>query len=118
MSDISRVFGAGWANKVTLYVPSTVDVDRPLDANAAESVVTRSLHLLAGRFGGATAIRAQGAWLAENGLVLEGTTLVYAFSAQLTIDDLTTVKAFCEALKVEMRQEAIAVEVNGELLFV
>lgn len=119
MSDISKVFGAGWTNKVTLYVPSTADVDRPLDANTAEAIVTRSLRLLATLFGGATAIRAQGAWLTENGrLVLEGTTLVYAFSEQLTTDDLTTVKAFCEALKAELGQEAVAVEINGDLRFV
>lgn len=119
MQEFARVFGEGLANKVTLYIPSTTDVDSKLSEDAAAEVVNRAARLLADRFGGATAVPAQGAWVAESGkLVVERITLVYAFSGKLTTDDLESIKLFCEALKVELKQEAIAVEINGVLAFV
>ncbi len=113
------VFGKGLTNKVSLYVPSTVDIRQSLTESATEEYVNRSLRFLANLFGGATALSAQGAWEAQSGdLVTEQVTIVYAFSDTLTSDHLTAVRQFCEALKRELRQEAVAVEINGELFFV
>lgn len=120
MVSFAEVFGSeGMGNKVTLYVPSTVTVDQPLSQSAADEFVSRSLRLLSELFGGATAITAKGAWVANDGeLVVEVVTLVYSFSANLTTDDLVKIKAFAETLKAELGQEAIAVEVNDRLLLI
>lgn len=119
MNAIAKVFGDGLGNKVALYVPSTADVDQALSESAAKEVVNRSLRLFSDLFGGATAVPASGAWVASDGeLVVESVTIVYSFSGELTTDSLTKIKLFCEALKAELGQEAIALEVNGALVFV
>lgn len=120
MTEIARVFGSeGLANQVTLVIPSTTDVNHPLSHEAATEVANRALRFLSELYGGATAIPARGAWVAQNGqLIVEGSTLVYSFCGQLTTDDLIKIKAFCESLKWELKQEALAVQINGKLLFV
>lgn len=120
MSVIAKVFGSeGLSNRVALYVPSTTAVDQPLDESTAEQFVSRSLRLMSELFGGATALPASGGWVASDGkLVTERVTIVYSFTGDLTTEDLMKIKFFVESLKAEMRQEAIAVEINGRLIFV
>lgn len=106
-------------HKIQIYVPSTTNVSEVLDNDKAAIYVDRSLRFLSEEFGGATAIPAQGAWVANNGLLVkESITLVYAFTDELTVDGRKKVLAFCETLRNELEQEAIAVEINGELSFI
>ena len=119
MDKIAQVFGtSGWDNKVTLYIPSTTDRDVSLSAQAAEQTVNRAKRFMASLFGGATAVHAEGSWLSDDVLIDESVTLVYSFASVLTEADLHKVKGFCEALKTELKQDAIALEVNGELIFI
>lgn len=104
-------------SKVTVYVPSTVNVNEQID-NSAQ--VERVARLLSECFGGATASPVSGYWVAsDKSLVIEHTTMVFAFcdtaSAEKYIDDVVRL---CVSLKHEMSQEAIALEYNGEMYFI
>lgn len=102
--------------KVSVYVPSTKDVNIPID-NRKE--VEGVLKMLSHAFGGATSTDAIGAWVSASGLVRERTTIVFAYcnSDQLK-SNITYVINYCEALKSSLGQEAIALEVNNKLYFI
>ncbi len=103
--------------KVSIYVPSTVNVNEQTD-NSAQ--VKRTITELAQMFGGATASKAVGGWVCGSGeTVLEEVTIVYSFcsSAQLQ-ENFTKVYAIAERIKNEMQQEAVTLEVNGQVKFV
>lgn len=104
-------------HKVTIYVPATVDVDKAVD-NTAQ--VDAAAALLSGLFGGATSSPAVGYWLTGSGqLVRENTTIVFAFAAEEALEDgIDKVVEFCDNLKAEMAQEAIALEVDGSMYFI
>lgn len=104
-------------HKITVYVPATVDVDKAVD-NAAQ--VDAAAALLSGLFGGATSSPAVGYWLTGSGrLVKENTTVVFAFAAEDALESgIDKVIDFCDNLKEEMRQEAIALEIDGAMYFI
>ena len=104
-------------SKVAIYVPSTLNVNEETDNTAQVMNIIRKLSTL---FGGATASDAVGGWVAENGqTVIEKVKIVYSFctSDQLK-EHISTIIAICEELKTEMSQEAITLEINGQVKFV
>ena len=103
--------------RVAIYVPATDNVSEAVD-NAA--MVESCAEMLSNFFGGATIQPGRGAWVSErDGLVLEDTTIVYAYC---TAEDLqkhaAEVEAFALAMKRDMHQEAVSVEVNRELYII
>ena len=103
--------------KVSVYVPSTTDINIKTD-NSEQ--VAKTAEMLSSKFGGATATKALGLWMSDSqGLVREEVTIVYAYctSEQLELhaDDVVT---YCENLRDEMKQEAVSLEINGELYFI
>jgi len=103
--------------KVSIYVPSTVNVNEKVD-NSEQ--VKRTITELASMFGGATASKAVGGWVCESGeTVLEEVTIVYSFcSSEQLQENFTAVYAIAERIKKEMSQEAVTLEVNGQVKFV
>lgn len=103
--------------KVTVYVPSTRDVDVPIDNT---KYVNRAATLLSECFGGATSSDALGYWVSDDkGLVKEHTTMVFAYAGDQELkENLDRVIDFCESLKKEMGQENIALELNNEMFFI
>lgn len=104
-------------SKVTVYVPSTTDVDKVIDNRPQVEAVAR---LLSDCFGGATASPVKGYWVANNGdLVVENTTMVFAYctTEQATIH-MPEIIQKCRELKRDMGQEAIAMEYNGQMYFI
>lgn len=104
-------------SKVAIYVPSTLNVNEQTDNTAQVMNIIRKLSTL---FGGATASDAVGGWVAENGqTVIEKVKIVYSFctSDQLK-QHISTIIEICEELKNEMSQEAITLEINGQVKFV
>lgn len=104
-------------SKVSIYVPSTTNVDVPVDNKEQVKSVIKELSLL---FGGATASNAVGGWVAENGeTIIEHVTIVYSFctSEQLR-DKFDEVYGIAERIKNEMQQEAVTLEINGQVKFV
>lgn len=104
-------------SKVSIYVPSTQNVNVPIDnSEQVRSVITELSRL----FGGATATQAVGGWVSESGeTILEKVTIVYSFctSEQLR-EHFEDVYGIAQRIKDEMQQEAVTLEINGQVKFV
>ena len=104
-------------SKVTVYVPSTTDVDKQTDTR---EYVEKTASLLAECFSGATSSPAIGYWLSSDvGLVRENTTIVFAYASESDLSkSIDTVVEWCDIMREELRQESVALEVNGEMYFI
>lgn len=104
-------------SKVSIYVPTTVDVKNPVDNHAQ---VLSIIGKLSDMFGGATASDAVGGWRCSDGsVVVEKVTIVYAFCKdEELVSHIDDILSICGRLKEEMRQEAISLEINGQLAFI
>ena len=102
------------AHKFGIYVPSTVDTNTTTDNTEK---VSQTLSFLSGLFGGATAQKSSGAWVSDSaGLVVEDVTICFAYCTFVQrIKYFRTVKEYAKALREEMRQEAISLEVDNAL---
>ncbi|KON96985.1 DUF3574 domain-containing protein [Aneurinibacillus migulanus] len=101
---------------VKIYVPSTYNVDQPIDNTP---YVHKSLRKFSEMFGGATAIDGTGAWLSDdNQLVKEKVTIVYSFVEDLDKKKLNQVVDYAQSLKEEMKQSSVSLEVNGKMYFI
>lgn len=105
------------SHKVTVYVPATSGVDTATD-NTEQ--VKRTAAMLADCFGGSTSTAALGYWLSPVvGLVAENTTVVFAYAAEKDLQEhIGRVVEHCEALKEEMGQESVALEIDGDMYFI
>lgn len=104
-------------SNVKIYVPSTSNVDEQIDSSQK---VLETLTFLSEKFGGSTATKAMGAWITQKGsLVTENVTMVLSYCNQ---NDLTNsiedIYQYCVKMKLDMKQESIALEVNGEMYLV
>ena len=104
-------------SKVSVYVPSTQNVSEQVDNTEQVKNVIRELSQL---FGGATATQAVGGWVAETGeTILEKVTIVYSFCTSEQLQEhFDEVYAICDDIKVSMGQEAVTLEINGQVKFV
>ena len=104
------------SNKVTVYIPATVNINENIDNT---KYVERAATLLSELFGGATATEAIGFWTSPTaGLVKERTTLVFAYADQEALRaGIDKVVDFALDLKKELNQDSVAVEINGEMNF-
>lgn len=102
---------------VALFVPSTVDVNQQVDNS---NQVKATLSFLGNLFGGATSSNAEGAWRSEeSGLVTEQVTIVRTFVSKKALDaHLDDVIHFATELKQDMKQEAVAISVDNQLILV
>lgn len=105
------------SSRITLYVPSTIEVNKEIDNS---QYVDRAAALFSECFGGSTSTPALGYWMSPAaGLVREKTTIVFAYCNDNDLQNcIDKVIDLCESLKQEMTQEAIALEINGELYFI
>ena len=96
-----------------------LDVDQAVGTSA---YVERTLRFLGDRFGGATATTedAQGVWKSDQlGLVGETVHIVRTYITQRDLQrHLPDVVEYMEQLKVELRQEARALEANQRLILI
>lgn len=104
-------------NKVSVYVPATINVNTEIDNS---KYIDQAMEILSNAFGGATKIDVLGGWISDKyGLVKEKTTLVYSNTSDEDLkNNIDKVLDFCETLKTELSQEAIALEINNELYFI
>jgi len=104
------------SSKITLYVPATIH-EKEIDNTI---FVDKTAKIFSECFGGSTSTPALGYWLSGSvGLIKEKTTLVFAYcndkDLQANIDKIILLS---EELKQELKQEAIALEINGEMYFI
>ncbi len=104
-------------HEIGVYIPTTVDVDRSIDTIP---YVEQTLAFLGELFGGATSSQAQGIWNSdEAGLVSETIHIVRAYTTRAHMNrHLDQVLAYLEGLKAELKQEAMALEMDQRLILV
>lgn len=101
---------------VKIYVPSTYDIDQPIDNTP---YVNETLETFSKMFGGATSIEGTGAWVSDNEeLIKEKVTIVYSFVEKLDKRKVNEVVAYAKSLKEEMKQSSVSLEVNGKMYFI
>ncbi len=105
------------SHSIGIFIPSTIDVNQIID-NSTQ--VQHTMAFLGKLFGGATRNESEGVWHSESsGLVVEQVTVVRSFVSRQALEQkLDEVIAFVTNLKREMRQEAVAVDVDNQLVLV
>lgn len=105
------------SSKVTVIVPATININEDIDNTP---YVDRVATLMSECFGGATAAQTLGYWSSPTaGLVKEKSTTVFAYCSESDLQSkVDKVIDLCEILKEEMSQDAIALEINGEMYFI
>lgn len=108
--------GNGLTKKVSIYIPSTIDVNKEIDTS---QYIDECAILLSEMFGGATSQQVNGYWNSDtHGLVKENITIVYAFHNKMSSEQYKDIIAYCTKLRTELSQEAISLEINGRLIFI
>ena len=117
MKQLKNLFNLSCS--VSVYVPSTKDVNVKLSEAQHKEYVDMVLEALSKLFGGATAYDAKGSWVSQQGLVLEDIKVCksYCTSEQLK-SGVDKVISLCMELKSELGQEAISLEINNKLYFI
>lgn len=114
-AKLQNMFKLG--SKITVYIPSTTDINVEIDNT---EYVDKFATLLSDCFGGATSTPALGYWTSPTaGLVKEKTTMIFAYATEKDLQEkIEVVIDACENLKAELKQDAIALEINGEMYFI
>ena len=104
-------------NHIGIFIPTTFEVNKYFDTT---SYIDRTLSFLGARFGGATSEEARGIWNSEDiGLVGEKLFKVHTYA---TSDDLKKyldeVVDYVREIKNELKQEAMAMEINQKLTLI
>ena len=104
------------SSKVEIFIPSTVDIDKK---TSNIKYVNKALKLLNDCFGGSTATDGLGSWQSGNKTVKEKVKIVFGYCTEIQLNEnIEKVIDFCEGLKDDMKQEAIALTINGEMYFI
>ena len=101
-------------HQIGVYVPTTLAVNQQIDTT---EYVNRTLNFLGERFGGATRIQANGVWKsAEVGLVGETVYIVRTYATEADMNKyLDEIIAYIKEIKINLKQETIAFEVDQKL---
>ncbi|MBI5952892.1 MAG: cyclic nucleotide-binding domain-containing protein [Chloroflexi bacterium] len=107
----------GYTSQIGIYIPTTTSVNQHADTSPH---VGKTLSFMGRLFGGATLEDVQGVWNSQgSGLVEEQIHLVRSYCSQSALDKhMTEVVEYVETLKQELRQEAMALEVNQKLMLI
>ena len=104
---------------VAVYVPSTTDIDCTADSELVAQTVQQVTRTLAQLFGGATVQAGTGSWISDSGaLVQEPVQIVTSSASALTTQTLDSVMALARTVGRDMRQDCIAVSINGTLCLI
>ena len=104
-------------NKVSIYVPSTVNVNQRTNNKKQVMDTIKKMSIL---FGGATSYKCTGGWITDSGdIVTEQVNIVYSFCDKQSLhNNLANVINICQQIKKDMAQEAVTLEVNGKATFI
>lgn len=106
-------------HRISLFIPSTVDGNRPAKRQAKREA-KRAARYLCNYFGGATQQEAKGYWMSDQkGLIEEAQTVIYSQCTEEAKEAHTAkVKAYARRLARRMRQEAVTVQIDNEMIFI
>jgi CRP-like cAMP-binding protein len=102
---------------IGIYVPTTIAVNQQADTHAC---LDKTLAFMGQLFGGATSHQVQGVWGSQSAdLVSETIFIVRSYVTRNDLDcHLPSVIEYVESLKQELKQEAMAIEVNQRLMLI
>lgn len=120
MQDVTQTTGGKWLReRAAVYVPGTRNISEPLSPEDVKQAVDETARFLSSLFGGATALPAQGYYVATDGaLVSENITIVYSYTEHVSTEQYGKIKLFAEQLRNTYGQEAVTIEVNGAIEFI
>lgn len=106
--------------KVAIYIPGTIDINKKISLAEHEKYIEKIAGIFSDCFGGASTQSICGFWKAKSGeLVKENNTIVYAFCDKRRLyRNRNRILKLAEAMRNELSQEYISVEINNRLLFV
>jgi hypothetical protein len=104
-------------HQICIFIPTTINIDQPFDSTI---YVNKTMVFLGEKFGGATSSQARGVWNSDNsGIVNEVVHLVVSYTTE---DDLNKfaneVIEYIKLLKDELKQDAMALEINKKMILV
>ncbi|MDX1906522.1 MAG: cyclic nucleotide-binding domain-containing protein [Bacteroidia bacterium] len=104
-------------NSIGIFIPTTTDTDQKYDT---QPIMDKTLNFMAERFGGATCKIANGVWNSEKiGLIGEVVYIVHSYITRVDLNRyLDEVIDYIKSLKRELRQEAMALEINNKLTLI
>ena len=104
-------------NSIGIFIPTTLDADQEADTS---KYMDEAMNFMAERFGGATCKTANGVWHSEKlGLIGEVVYIVHSYITQADMNShLDEVVDYIKEMKKELRQEAMALEVNQKLTLI
>lgn len=104
-------------NHIGIFIPTTFDVNNYIDTS---EYIDRTLEFLGERFGGATSEEAKGIWNSEEiGLVGEKLFKVHTYATSKDLKKfMDEVVEFVKVIKEELKQEAMAMEINQKLTLI
>jgi len=104
-------------NHIGIFIPTTFDVNNYFDTTP---YIDRTLAFLGERFGGATSEEAKGIWNSEDiGLVGEKLFKVHTYATSNDLKQfLDEVVDYVREIKIELKQEAMAMEINQKLTLI
>jgi hypothetical protein len=103
---------------ISLIIPSTIDVNTKIDP---AEFVRKTLAFCGEKFGGATSTtKASGVWNSDaEGLVNEDVFIVKSYTTDDTLKEhLDDVFEFVRTMKIDLRQEKMAMEINKKLILI
>ncbi|MEM6803376.1 MAG: cyclic nucleotide-binding domain-containing protein [Bacteroidota bacterium] len=104
-------------NSLGIFIPTTTDANQKSDTSI---YMDQAMNFMAERFGGATCKVANGVWHSEKlGLIGEVVYIVHSYITQADMNShLDEVVDYIKSLKRELKQEAMALEVNQKLTLI
>lgn len=106
-------------NHIQIFVPSTTDIDKIASVDTVCKVQEAVKRSFSTNFGGYTAYRADGGYVADSGeLICEPILVVTSVTDIEPIVLWAYIKRIGKALCIIMSQECVLVSVNGQVEFV
>lgn len=104
-------------NSIGIYIPTTINGNQYFDTTEQRE---ETLNFMAERFGGATCKTGTGVWNSEQmGLVGESVYIVHSYITQPDLNRyLDEVVDYIRVLKRDLKQEAMALEINRKLTLI
>jgi hypothetical protein len=102
--------------KIAITVPSTMDIDKPVDNAEMVEAVENEIALF---FGGFTTYQAFGGYIADSGkLVREPVTIVTSFVSTLKQNQRKGLFILAHRIAKQMNQESVLLEIGAKVYFV
>ena len=95
---------------VTIIIPVSIN------PTYAGNLIKHTATTFADLFGGCTITTGQGFYKSNNGLIIENVTLIN--SSCLNLDKSNVIYNLAVDIKAELKQESVAVKIDGKLYFV